>query len=444
MSRRPFPVISRIALAGASLVALGVLSVTVGAAARQGTPARPSAAAKAAGADTSGPPARPLRALHLDRGLQWLADRQRADGSWSDGFVYEGEATPEREARNAREGKPDVALSSLAAMAFVRAGHTPAGGRYAAVVRRAVDFVLGAAEAAPDEGLGLSPGDERLVERVDPQPKPGEPFKMPEGVTESQQLFGAYADTFLAATLLAEASAASPGDAADPRLARALDKLVRKIETAQQPDGRWAVFGRQLAGAQIGEAVAVIALHRAARAGTSVDPAVLARARRAAAERTERQRASPGQFDRHVKARLLASASLSLILQGGEAAEVPAADAAAPLPDSTDDLTALPEPELRRRAGDELRKLKYENRVDGQEGADYFIQAFVGQAVAAQSRNEAAEWDRRTRRVIGAFQNSDGSWVGRHCLRGRTFCTASALLAQTTAGAATRAQAGAD
>jgi hypothetical protein len=63
----------------------------------------------------------------IDRGLEYLASRQDAlDGSIGSGSQYE---------RN-------VAVTSLAGMAFLAAGHSPGRGRYGAVVDRALAFVL--------------------------------------------------------------------------------------------------------------------------------------------------------------------------------------------------------------------------------------------------------------------------------------------------------------
>jgi hypothetical protein len=41
------------------------------------------------------------------------------------------------------------------------------------------------------------------------------------------------------------------------------------------------------------------------------------------------------------------------------------------------------------------------------------------------------EWERRDRSItekLERVQNGDGSWSGKHCITGRTFCTATALL----------------
>ncbi len=62
----------------------------------------------------------------IDDGLAYLASRQRPDGSFGSGSIFE---------RN-------VAVTSLAGMAFLSGGHAPDRGKYGRNVTRAVDFVL--------------------------------------------------------------------------------------------------------------------------------------------------------------------------------------------------------------------------------------------------------------------------------------------------------------
>ncbi|OYW24453.1 MAG: hypothetical protein B7Z55_02125, partial [Planctomycetales bacterium 12-60-4] len=60
----------------------------------------------------------------IDNGLAFLAARQHADGSFGSGSVY----------------RRNVAVTALAGMAFLSAGHTPGRGKYGDNVQRAVDF----------------------------------------------------------------------------------------------------------------------------------------------------------------------------------------------------------------------------------------------------------------------------------------------------------------
>jgi hypothetical protein len=66
----------------------------------------------------------------IDAGLNFLAVRQHADGSFGSGSVY----------------RRNVAVSALGGMAFLSAGHTPGRGRYGEHVTRTVEFLLTSAE----------------------------------------------------------------------------------------------------------------------------------------------------------------------------------------------------------------------------------------------------------------------------------------------------------
>jgi hypothetical protein len=66
----------------------------------------------------------------VDRGLAYLAASQNRAGGWSPDFVAE------------RGQKGDPAVTSLAVMAFLSAGHVPGEGKYGPAVTRGVRFVL--------------------------------------------------------------------------------------------------------------------------------------------------------------------------------------------------------------------------------------------------------------------------------------------------------------
>jgi hypothetical protein len=57
----------------------------------------------------------------LDKGLQWLAKNQGAEGSW---------------------GSSDLGLVSMGALAFMSAGHAPGRGKYGREVEKALEFVV--------------------------------------------------------------------------------------------------------------------------------------------------------------------------------------------------------------------------------------------------------------------------------------------------------------
>ncbi len=77
----------------------------------------------------------------VERGLDWLAEHQNPDGSWSAKIGYKLNS----EYRNTGEG-PHVGVTALACMAFLAGGHLPARGEYGPVVERGLGFVLKAAK----------------------------------------------------------------------------------------------------------------------------------------------------------------------------------------------------------------------------------------------------------------------------------------------------------
>ena len=89
-----------------------------------------------AGAQTA-PATPPTVDSAVRRGLEFLAKKQQADGSFD-------------------SGENKVAVSGLTVLAFLAAGHPPDVGRYGLVVRGGVDFLLG--QAQPDGYFGKSHG----------------------------------------------------------------------------------------------------------------------------------------------------------------------------------------------------------------------------------------------------------------------------------------------
>lgn len=66
----------------------------------------------------------------IDNGLAYLATRQHPDGSYGSGPVY----------------RKNVAVTALAGMAFLSAGHTPGRGKYGPQVTKVTEFLLASTE----------------------------------------------------------------------------------------------------------------------------------------------------------------------------------------------------------------------------------------------------------------------------------------------------------
>ncbi|MEX0728852.1 MAG: prenyltransferase/squalene oxidase repeat-containing protein [Planctomycetaceae bacterium] len=74
----------------------------------------------------------PVTLGSIEKGLEFLASRQHADGSFGSGSVFQ---------RN-------VAVTSLCGLAFISAGHTPGRGEYGDVVDRSIQFILASTRAS--------------------------------------------------------------------------------------------------------------------------------------------------------------------------------------------------------------------------------------------------------------------------------------------------------
>jgi len=91
----------------------------------------------------------------IDRGLKFLAREQNRDGSWPSGGFNRapGFGIPQPIPRGRAEG--DVAVTALAVMSFLSAGHVPGEGPYAETVANGIQFVVSSQRR--ENGLFASP-----------------------------------------------------------------------------------------------------------------------------------------------------------------------------------------------------------------------------------------------------------------------------------------------
>jgi hypothetical protein len=68
----------------------------------------------------------------------------------------------------------------------------------------------------------------------------------------------------------------------------------------------------------------------------------------------------------------------------------------------------------------------------GSNGGEEFLSYMnISESLVVKGGQEWEEWDAAMTRNLNHVQNEDGSWTGHHCITGRTFCTAAALLVLT-------------
>jgi hypothetical protein len=217
-----------------------------------------------------------------------------------------------------------------------------------------------------------------------------------------------------------------------------LNKIVSKIEKNQQQDGGWAGQGWAPVHS---EALASKALNRAAASGVQVDEDVRIRAQDRAVGKFDRQ---SGTFDKSGSAGvdLYAAAAAFNAMQESEnynasvkgrveqQAEGKDTDEARIARDRLDKYEENAQ-SLKATRTAVVEKLDDERFIAGfgNNGGEEFLGYLnIGESLVVEGGEPWSKWDEKISANLKRVQNGDGSWTGHHCITGRTFCTATALL----------------
>lgn len=382
----------------------------------------------------------------VNKGLTWVVKHQLPDGGWS-----QGEKSLDQYRQGEVGDQSNVADTCMAALALLRARSTPAGGSYAANLLAAANFICGQVEKAPQEGL--------LITDI-------------KG-TRVQTKLGQYIDTFAAALLLTELKDQMPDAASHKRVMAALDKTMDKIQKNQKQDGRWVDAHDGWASA-LCQSIATKAVNRAAQAGVKVDPQVVQRARDLAARSFDDKSGNvdgvgSANVELYARAANLEAFQDSANTDAGRKRELDrrAGEAKTQLANAQNTVTlASAKPEEVAAAKEDVVRAESELKaVDGQlreirdneqalgraqsrivdrlddkqfvagfgsnGGEEFLSYLHIGESLALKVGDEFVRFDKGMTENLNRIQNEDGSWSGQHCITGRTFCTAAALMVLT-------------
>jgi hypothetical protein len=355
----------------------------------------------------------------IEKGLAWLAKQQLKSGGWGQG----DESQHMGNAMASQRDRANVADTSMALLAFLRAGQSGRAGEHQATVQRGVDYVLAEIEESDDASL--------RVTKVTG--------------TRVQGKIGQYADTFAALMMLTEAQGKMRDGVANARVDAAIKKVVKKIEKNQRDNGSWDDQGWAPV---LSQALAAKGLNRAAQNGMQVSQVVL--------ERVEKQaqssyNASAGSFAdaggagieiysaaastagsrdsaatkkvrvEQMKAKAAAAAKERQSPGVPTKAQIDRAEKDAQI---ASDAAAATEAALVARLDDQRFVAGFGNN-GGEEFLSYLL---ISETLVQKGGSEWARWDSAITNLVAGVQNEDGSWTGHHCITGRTFCTAAALL----------------
>ena len=316
--------------------------------------------------------------------------------------------------------KPNVADTCMATLALMRAGSTPSQGEHGRAIRRALDFL--SAEVEKSDPMSLYVTNVRD--------------------TRVQSKLGPYIDTFLTALVLAESKGRMSDESGNKRIAASLNKVIDKIERNQQADGTWDKRGWAPV---LSQSMAAKALNRAAQAGVPVREEIRAKAELYARRQFD---GKSGRFTEAGSAGVpLYSSAASLgAMQDSENTN---REREREILKQLHDARTEPERQSAQRAlagiaGNRKDLVDARTVVAQKIGDQRFVQGFgsnggeeflsymsIGESLVTQGGEEWEKWNTRITQNLSRIQNQDGSWTGHHCITGRNFCTAAALLVLT-------------
>ena len=365
----------------------------------------------------------------VEKGLEWLASQQHADGGWGQGGGWRTNTSGQGGRVEGPEvnDPADIGNTAIALKSFLRAGTKLGEGKYSENARKAADFLFAAVEKSDEDTL----------------------FVTDVRGTQLQSKIGPYVDTFLAMQVLADLNEQMPDEKAEDRRARCLAKLAAKIEKNQKDDGSFD--GNTAWAATVSQGIASKAINGAWAAGAPVAEETLARDHAQNATGLDPQSGevaagAGGVSDAGVAIYRYASKL------GGMADYAKNNDKRRKEFQQKLDSEDASE-EIKKQAKDELAKIDKADKekevllsnVSKQAGQAQFVAGFgnnggeefvsfmnIAEAMHAKGGKPWNEWQARMDTMLRSAQHNDGSWSGQHCITGRTFCTSTALLTLTT------------
>lgn len=410
------------------------------------TPAKPATPATETAKQTE--PRKPIKPKELSdatkKGLAYLISQQHENGGFGQGggWRLSGEGSGGRVEGKEVKDPPDVGNTCMAALALIRAGNTPKEGTYAKQLIKATEFIEQHVESADKDSLYVTPVRD----------------------TQLQSKIGRYVDTFLTALVLTELKGQMPDKTSEDRLFAALNKTIGKIEANQQADGTFA--GNAGWASVLSQGLCSKALNRASQKGVAVKAETIKRdLDQSVAQLTSDKAAigGPGATATSgaVGGRLSAvssagsskaDAGVELYSLSANASRVQdtvntnlarktTAESVLKSASADDSAKDKARSDLKEVAEAEKANAQAAKQVAASLGSERFLRGFgnnggeeflsymnLSETLLAQGGEAWEKWDRQVCETVTKAQNEDGSWSGHHCITGRTFCTAAALL----------------
>lgn len=377
----------------------------------------------------------------VKKGLEYLVKGQQDDGGWNQGGGWRNGTGGGRVEGAKVEDPSDIGNSCFVLLALLRAGSTATEGEYKDAVQKGLKFVINRVEKADKDSLYIT--DVRG--------------------TQLQSKIGNYVDTFLVNLVLAEFRGKS-GDQ-EKALVAALEKTMTKIVRHQTADGGFA--GNNGWATTLSMGICNKSLVRAKERGAVVDDKALARVLAQAKSSVDNtapvaaadpKAAGPGGAVATAAPAAVAMAGKagdagvalyrvgqgagnyqdvvnSLRVDAAKAKQV-LADPKAPKDERDRAEKKLDEAKAAEAQNDKVqadlaKNVRNDNFVAGfgNNGGEEFLSFMnISESLVLLGGKDWDDWDAKMVKGMEKAQDKDGSWQGHHCITGKTFCTAGALL----------------
>jgi Skp family chaperone for outer membrane proteins len=431
------------------LAALAGLLALAGLGAKDAEPKKEPAKADASKGEAADP-ATPVKPKPLSdnvkKGLSYLVNQQHDDGGWGQGGGWRiGDKGNGRVEGAGIKDPPDVANTCIATLALLRAGNTPKQGEYAKNVAKGIEFICANIEKSDKDSLYVT--DVRG--------------------SQVQSKIGPFVDTFLSTLVLAELKGKCDENT-EKRLVAALNKTVAKIEKHQKEDGTFA--GNHGWATSLSQALCSKGLNRAVQNGAMVSDQAIQRDNKNSVAGLDKKSGEFKAAAPTAPAAGPATTARATPAAGAGGASAPSdagvaiysvSGKTAGLQEKYNSLKAQEQKnkdvlqsksatkQQKERAQVQLDQLKdvqeaqtaatrgLVNQVNdarfvagfGSNGGEEFLSYMnISETLLVKGGADWAKWDKSVTDNLNRIQDKDGGWSGHHCITGRTFCTASALL----------------
>jgi Prenyltransferase and squalene oxidase repeat len=367
-------------------------------------------------------PPKPLSPVSK-KGIDWLIKSQHKDGGWGQGGGWRINTSGQGgrvEGENINDPS-DIANTAIVLQCLLRSGITLKTGENSEAASRAADFLIKEISKADDDTLYVTAVRD----------------------TQIQSKIGRYVDTFLAAQILADLKDKMPTPESEKKRGELLDRVTAKIQKHQKDNG--AFEGNNGWAATLSQGLCSRALNSAWGAGAKVDVDALKKDHKQNAEGLDRQSgvvAPSAVGDAGVEIYRYASKIGGMTqFSSNNTARRDELEKTLKSPASTEKAKEETKKELAeiKRADEDKDVLL--NQVAAQVKNERFVAGFgnnggeeflsfinIGEALHAKGGDDWIAWEKQMGESIAKAQNEDGSWAGHHCITGRTFCTATALM----------------